>query len=770
MSPERDDNVEGADDMHYPSPGAEPMDAGPFYQPTGRDDQQPDGMEDQQQQHQQPEDQQQQADHIPEHQQHDGGGVAEDGLADHTALKQDGTTELHHHDQQPEPSTPQQQQSTRPANIEELQLAAQLGQGLTGTPMIPPSDANMSVDESSLRNIMPHPDPDQQHQQHQQTPAYGIHDTPTSESIITHGLQVAQLPPHYSLGDNIPPRKRSKVSRACDECRRKKIKCDAQTDTGDAPCSSCSRSNIRCLFSRVPQKRGPSKGYIKELADRIHSIENKLDTEGGLTQEDLSGLFGDRQPRHSNVGDDLGRKRHYSSISGGEIESPMSARQTPWAPDSARPLHSQDGQPATPFDSSSLAPQPIAPRLDETLKTAMAPMDAPMEATIDDVIDVDEGVLQDYLATLQGLYPILPHSQARLESLLAACNPLVKTAFANALLAVAQSSSGNVKLANFLLSSWESSDSPPSQATNIVHAQALLLLLIDADWRGSSSTLPSLLGRAVSLANTMRLWRYTAPQPGSDADSDENLGIRIWWSLVLMDRWHAVGTGSPVLIPDSSVVMPPDLDTILGETCSRLLRLSKVQSKISQVVATLPADATTADPLVARMMADYVENFREDQPAHVTPETHPLVHLGFWHCRILVALLTSGLHWTELMAPTRELVNLLSADADMRSPLTNHFGFLVALALSWLSRNEGSRDEALQLMRDLLERPGGVWDSIRDRLADQASRPAPLTGDAASLQHLADLATTGQKEGAENAGATGKMAYPSLIQGYLTIP
>ncbi len=79
------------------------------------------------------------------------------------------------------------------------------------------------------------------------------------------GLQLSQLhSPQlhspYQIPDNTPPRKRSKVSRACDECRRKKIKCDAPSDTAAEPCSNCRRSSAQCLFSRVPQKRGPSKG------------------------------------------------------------------------------------------------------------------------------------------------------------------------------------------------------------------------------------------------------------------------------------------------------------------------------------------------------------------------------------------------------------------------------------------------------------------------------------------------------------------------------
>lgn len=216
MSSHRDGEADDAN-ISYPSPGAEGMDTGPFYG-NGRD-----GTHDQ---HDHTEN------HVDEH---------VHGQDDQGHLHTDADGSQHH--------------VSRPANLEELQLAAQLGQGLAGTPIMPATDPNMSVDEANMRSIMPHPDGD-----HHQTPPY-VHDTPTSDHMVQHAMQVPPLPHQYAMPDGIPPRKRSKVSRACDECRRKKIKCDAPSDTGDTPCSSCARSSIRCLFSRVPQKRGPSKGY-----------------------------------------------------------------------------------------------------------------------------------------------------------------------------------------------------------------------------------------------------------------------------------------------------------------------------------------------------------------------------------------------------------------------------------------------------------------------------------------------------------------------------
>lgn len=86
----------------------------------------------------------------------------------------------------------------------------------------------------------------------------------------TH-VPMGSIPLHYDGPDGSgSARKRSKVSRACDECRRKKIKCNAQSEEG--PCSNCRRSSVECQFSRVPQKRGPSKGYVWLRFESSHGL------------------------------------------------------------------------------------------------------------------------------------------------------------------------------------------------------------------------------------------------------------------------------------------------------------------------------------------------------------------------------------------------------------------------------------------------------------------------------------------------------------------
>lgn len=69
-------------------------------------------------------------------------------------------------------------------------------------------------------------------------------------------------------------RKRTKASRACDQCRRKKIKCDYNDLT--SICQYCERNHEKCSFERVQLKRGPSKGYTRSSKGVLNNKNNNL--------------------------------------------------------------------------------------------------------------------------------------------------------------------------------------------------------------------------------------------------------------------------------------------------------------------------------------------------------------------------------------------------------------------------------------------------------------------------------------------------------------
>lgn len=448
----------------------------------------------------------------------------------------------------------------------------------------------------------------QEHQQVHLAPQHS-HLQQQAEAHLQPQGTMEQLAQHYAaqasaIPDYIPPRKRSKVSRACDECRRKKVKCDAVSENGDDPCSNCRRSAIRCLFSRIPQKRGPSKGYIKELADRIHHIEGKLEG-NNVDRGSMEGLelltAGTRrvsidlfsppgqQPEESS------RKRPYSSISGGEFATPTSSRQAAWSsePRPIQPYQTPSGNFRTPYSANGMAPQPLAkPDSGEVSRPATAVDAVPLDLNHDDLTrELDEGAFSGYLNVVHPCFPLLAASKARVEGQLAQCPQLLRDAFVEALYLSMQSfvsvpglyTNVDISSVTRMITEWESDSTPRTSTMNLVHLQALILTAMTTDNYGIPSlkgehggpSKASVLGRAVGLAYSMRLHvsaLNTTVDGQLEPDSSENIAIRAWWTLIMLDRWNAISTASPLFIPNDSVVILPSLISVLGENVYHLAR------------------------------------------------------------------------------------------------------------------------------------------------------------------------------------------------------
>jgi hypothetical protein len=100
--------------------------------------------------------------------------------------------------------------------------------------------------------------------------------------------------------------------------------------------------------------------YIKELADRINTIEGKLNTNvDGLERRASSEAFAS-----PGLGDES-RKRHFSSISAGDFQTPPPNKISSGFTTDHRPIlpyHQQPGfRPPNSGDPANLAPIPMAP-------------------------------------------------------------------------------------------------------------------------------------------------------------------------------------------------------------------------------------------------------------------------------------------------------------------------------------------------------------------------------------------------------------------------
>ncbi|KAJ2861381.1 hypothetical protein GGI22_002467, partial [Coemansia erecta] len=77
---------------------------------------------------------------------------------------------------------------------------------------------------------------------------------------------------HLLMSHIGPDGKRQRVSRACDKCRRKKVKCDGKQPV----CTHCEELGHQCTYLDATKKRGPPKGYIEVIETRLHKVEELI--------------------------------------------------------------------------------------------------------------------------------------------------------------------------------------------------------------------------------------------------------------------------------------------------------------------------------------------------------------------------------------------------------------------------------------------------------------------------------------------------------------
>ncbi|ODH15003.1 hypothetical protein ACO22_06487 [Paracoccidioides brasiliensis] len=105
----------------------------------------------------------------------------------------------------------------------------------------------------------------------QRQESYEVHDWHGSNPTDTDDNPLDEKSPDSeSLPPKLPPlQKRRRVTRACDECRRKKIKCD-----GKQPCTHCTVYSYDCTYDQPSnRRRNPAPQYIEALENRVRKAE-----------------------------------------------------------------------------------------------------------------------------------------------------------------------------------------------------------------------------------------------------------------------------------------------------------------------------------------------------------------------------------------------------------------------------------------------------------------------------------------------------------------
>jgi hypothetical protein len=153
--------------------------------------------------------------------------------------------------------------------------------------------------------------------------------------------------------------KRSRVSRACDQCRVAREKCD-----GVQPiCFTCTASKRDCTYTANPKKRGIQPGYIRSLELSLTWLFHNTDSEALLNkkiaQEGASSVLLGRDSKESNKLHKSWRKSRFCKdidklLSGGEVDGPNNSR-TPDSDD--EDTDAESTVPNVQYETSLIRPQ-----------------------------------------------------------------------------------------------------------------------------------------------------------------------------------------------------------------------------------------------------------------------------------------------------------------------------------------------------------------------------------------------------------------------------
>ncbi|GAA5831578.1 hypothetical protein JCM11251_000756 [Rhodosporidiobolus azoricus] len=83
----------------------------------------------------------------------------------------------------------------------------------------------------------------------------------------------------YSGDEGQGPSKKRRVTKACDQCRKRRIKCESYPNVAlDHPCVICTEAGTAdsCTYTRPTKKRGPQAGKAKAMEEKVATFERLI--------------------------------------------------------------------------------------------------------------------------------------------------------------------------------------------------------------------------------------------------------------------------------------------------------------------------------------------------------------------------------------------------------------------------------------------------------------------------------------------------------------
>ena len=213
--------------------------------------------------------------------------------------------------------------------------------------------------------------------------------------------------------------------------------------------------------------------------------------------------------------------------------------------------------------------------------------------------------------------------------------------------------------------------------------QVCVLLAIEADQRGldASHTVGVWLARSVAQAYDLRLHTDDFDHPRLLL-----LGKRLWYTLIILDRWHSASASTPPFINEFGVRMSTPERDVLGTLPTYLYRLSGIVAHIYayQIASNGGADE---EEVVRARVEEELDTFRKD--VEVVWGQMNLLNIAFWHISLLSCLSTAPEHVDvqRLKDLSTRMASTLPSSATPYTPLNHHFFSLTACVLAQLAEH-----------------------------------------------------------------------------------
>ncbi|KAI0886807.1 fungal-specific transcription factor domain protein [Annulohypoxylon maeteangense] len=456
---------------------------------------------------------------------------------------------------------------------------------------------------------------------------------------------------------------------ACEECRKKKLRCDRQRPQ----CGACANAQIQCEVNdrRVP--RGPKKGSIGALRSRIVALERRLSTSQNEDGDGQELSLTSESPVKENASAqfplpdwDITQHEHPSGNS-----IPLA-----WGPP-------PDGLPRSPllFPDVSVLPTIAA--------SYPSPKQSPPsigDVYVPDLAKAD--LIQLYFDRVQPIIPILnkpktfrwmndSHNMSEAQQCLQYAMWTSATAFSSQFSGFQETMYAKTR---FMLDQLDLSGND-ALVCHIEHVQAWILITFYEFSRTNYRRGWLSAGRVFRLVQFLRLYDLDSPKPLGAEHEEDPISIeekrRTFWIAYCLDRFISVSEGAPMTLSEEVVYTRlPCLDidfqrglvpqecflaetmssaeirpyaplaecVILVTICSRALSHKQIYT-IETLYSNIPLDFASRHDWLDGMLTRRLNNLQANYPS-ITVAENPMIIFSYmvahaaviYLCRIVESL------------------------------------------------------------------------------------------------------------------------------------